>query len=83
MGSFDKTLVEFKLAGNTQLKKNLKKQVEIYKGANQTNFAYKVILYFTNDELAKVEKLLKDFKLEKRKEIILIDATRRISASKE
>ena len=83
MGSFDKTLVEFKLAGNTQLKKNLKKQVEIYKGANQTNFAYKVILYFTNDELAKVEKLIKDFKLEKRKEIILIDATRRISASKE
>ena len=84
LGSFDKTLVEFKLASNTQLIRNLKKQVEIYKTANQTKNAYKVILYFTHDELSKVEKILKELKLENRKDIILIDAIKgKKSASKE
>ena len=30
-GAFDKSLIEFKLGSNTQLKRNLQKQVEIYK----------------------------------------------------
>ena len=42
-GSLDKTLVEFKLAKNTQLKKNLEKQVEIYKKASDTKKALKVV----------------------------------------
>ena len=48
-GSRDATLVEFKLASNTKLKKNLSNQVEIYKAANCTDRAIKVILYFTED----------------------------------
>lgn len=35
-GAGDKSLIEFKLGSNTQLKRNLEKQVEIYKKANQT-----------------------------------------------
>lgn len=83
MGNFDQTLVEFKLACNSQLKRNLKNQVEIYKKASQTNSAYKVILFFSDDELKKVEKILKELKLNNRKDIILIDASKRKSASKE
>jgi len=75
-GSADKTLVEFKLASNTKLKKNLANQVEIYKKANRTYNALKVILYFTHDEYINVQKILRDLKLDNDKNIILIDATR-------
>jgi hypothetical protein len=33
-GTFDKSLIEFKLASNTQLRRNLQNQVEIYLKAN-------------------------------------------------
>ena len=67
-GSSDSTLVEFKLASNTKLKKNLSNQVEIYK-------AIKVILYFSDDEYTKVNGVLNDLGLQGCPDIILIDAT--------
>jgi len=73
-GSKDKTLVEFKLASNTKIKRNLEKQVEIYSAANQTKKAIKVILYFSENEFVKVNKILKELNLEGKEEIILIDA---------
>ena len=45
-GRKNSTIVEFKLALNTKLKKNLENQVEIYKKANQTYNAIKVIMFF-------------------------------------
>ena len=73
-GSTDKTLVEFKLASNSQLKKNLLNQVKVYEKANQTKKSFKVIIYFTERELQKVENILKGLKLEENTDIILIDA---------
>lgn len=73
-GSKDSTLVEFKLASNSKLKQNLAKQVEVYKSANQTNKAIKVILYFSDSELQKILNVLKDLELKQNKELILIDA---------
>ncbi|WP_201772710.1 hypothetical protein [Endozoicomonas numazuensis] len=73
-GSKDSTLVEFKLAGNSKLKQNLAKQVEVYKAANQTKKAIKVILYFTDSELTKLIKTMKDLELKEGKELVLIDA---------
>jgi len=73
-GSKDKSLVEFKLASNTQLRRNLKKQVPIYEKASDTNKSLKVILYFTAEELDKVQKILKEEKLDEDNNIILIDA---------
>ena len=73
-GSKDSTLVEFKLASNSKLKQNLAKQVDVYKAANQTNKSIKVILYFSNAELAKVQKVLKELELKECKELVLIDA---------
>lgn len=73
-GSKDSTLVEFKLASNSKLKQNLANQVEVYKNANETNKSIKVILYFTDSELERILKTLKDLDLSQGKELILIDA---------
>lgn len=73
-GSRDKSLVEFKLAKNTQLKRNLEKQVEVYEQANNTKKSLKVILYFSLDELHRVERILRELELTDAENIILIDA---------
>ncbi len=73
-GSKDSCLVEFKLASNTKLEKNLKKQVEIYQAANQTPNALKVILYFSMGELLTVQGVLKRLGLTGNPNVILIDA---------
>ena len=80
-GSKDKTLIEFKLASNSKLKQNLAKQVEIYEQANNTKNSIKVILYFDHSELRKVNKILRELKIENKPDIVLIDAGRKISAS--
>lgn len=73
-GSKDKTLIEFKLASNSHIKRNLEKQVEIYEQANDTRKSIKVILYFTPSERDKILKILKDLNLSQGKSLILIDA---------
>lgn len=73
-GSKDKSLVEFKLASNTQLKRNLNNQVEIYEKASDTIKSLKVILYFSSEELDKVQNILKELKIDKNDSIILVDA---------
>ena len=80
-GSSDKTLIEFKLASNSKLKQNLAKQVEVYEKANDTKSSIKAILYFDTSEYRKVNKILKELKLENVPNIVLIDAGRKISAS--
>jgi hypothetical protein len=83
-GAADKTLVEFKLAGNPQLKRNLLKQVEIYKKASDAETGFKVILFFSKEEQKRVEKILQDLGLQNDPNIFLIDARRdnKPSASK-
>lgn len=73
-GSFDKSLVEFKLAKNSQLRRNLQKQAEIYQKASDARSAIKVILYFTEDEYWKVSRILSDLDLKDNPDVILIDA---------
>jgi hypothetical protein len=73
-GSDDKTLVEFKLAANTQLKRNLTKQLELYKKASDVQDGFKVIIYFSEQELLRVQHILKEIRMENDAKIILIDA---------
>lgn len=73
-GSRDATLVEFKLAGNPSLEKNLEHQVAVYEAANKTTQSYKVILYFTQKEEDMLLRLLKKLYAEAASGIILIDA---------
>ncbi len=83
-GAKDKTLVEFKLAGNTKLKRNLQNQLDIYKKGHDTERGIYVIIYFSEGELVKVQNILRELKLEADEDIILIDARRdnKVSASK-
>ena len=73
-GAGDKSLIEFKLASNTSLRRNLEKQVEIYKEANKTRSAVTAIICYTAEHQARVAKILKELKLEDDKGIVLIDA---------
>jgi hypothetical protein len=73
-GRYDKSIIEFKLAKNTALRRNLQNQVEIYKKASDAQHALKVIVYFTAEEYQRVVALLKELKLNTDKSIILIDA---------
>jgi hypothetical protein len=84
LGSADKSLVEFKLANNAKLEQNLEKQVEVYKKANSTDKAIKVIIYFSKSQLDRVTAILKRLDLDKDESIVLIDARRdnKVSASK-
>jgi hypothetical protein len=75
-GSKDKTIVEFKLAKNSKLKQNLEGQVKIYEDANRTRKSLKVIFYFSDDERQKVQRVLKELKLEGDESITLIDCRR-------
>jgi len=73
-GSCDKSLVEFKLASNPQLSRNLQKQLEIYKKASDAEKGYKVIFYFSRQELNRVNGILKYLKMTNDPNVILIDA---------
>jgi hypothetical protein len=73
-GAADKTLVEFKLASNSQLKRNLQKQLDIYKKASDAQAGFKVIIYFTEEQFLKVKKILKELDMVDDKNIYLIDA---------
>jgi hypothetical protein len=83
-GSWDKTLVEFKLASNPQLERNIQNQVEVYEKANQTTQSFKVLLFFSSHDEAKVTRTLRRLKVPQGPGIVLIDARRdnKPSASK-
>lgn len=75
-GKRNASLVEFKLASNSSLRRNLEKQVEVYAKANETEKSIKVILYFSEAELEKVTNALRDLKIQDREDIVLIDGRR-------
>jgi hypothetical protein len=73
-GSRDKTIVEFKLAKNTQLKRNLERQAEVYKQASSAKHAINVIVYFSAKEHARVMGILAELGLSNDPDVVLIDA---------
>lgn len=80
-GSSDKTVVEFKLASNSKLKQNMKHQVDVYQAANNTAKSIKVIMYFSETELLRVQGVLRDLGLTGTPDVVLIDASEKPSAS--
>jgi hypothetical protein len=74
MGSRDQTLVEFKLGSNTQLKRNLAHQVEVYRAASGAQRSIKVIVFFSDSDLARVQTVLKELGLTNDKDVVLVDA---------
>jgi hypothetical protein len=74
LGAPDKTLVEFKLASNSQLAKNLKSQTKVYEKASDAQSSITVVVYFSKEELARVQRVLKELDRDKDETIVLIDA---------
>ena len=66
------------------LKRNLEKQVDVYKNANRNPPAIKAIVFFTDEEMEKVYKILNDLGLTGKPGIVVIDARKnnKIQASK-
>lgn len=73
-GALDKTLIEFKLASNTKLKRNLERQTEVYSKASDTRKVLKAVMYFTEAELKRVNSILHALKLDVDPDVVLIDA---------
>lgn len=82
MGANDATIVEFKLASNSSLKKNLQNQLEIYQDANNTRFGIKAIMFFTDEEKEKLDTVLRELNLANKANVVTIDARPKVSASK-
>jgi hypothetical protein len=73
-GAADKTVIEFKLASNSQIKRNLEKQAEIYEKGGRAQNTIKVIVFFSELQEAKIVGLLRDLKIEGAENVTLIDA---------
>lgn len=73
-GSRDTSPIEVKLASNSHLARNLERQVEIYKKANETKNAVKLIVFYDALEQAKVERVLKAQELTESDWVVLVDA---------
>ena len=73
-GAVDKSLIEFKLGSNRQLKRNLQNQVAIYEAANQTKKSVKVIVNYTEQDEKRVMAMLTELNLTAQEDIVVIDA---------
>lgn len=82
MGSKDKAIIEFKLARNSKFKQNAHPlgQVKAYEKSNNTKKSIKVFFCFNKKEVQKVEKFIKDYKLNE-KQIVIINCSTQVSAS--
>lgn len=73
-GSADKSVVEFKLASNPHLRRNLERQVKVYKKSQRAHHALTAILFFSKVQEARVRGILKEVGLTGHQDIVLIDA---------
>ncbi len=73
-GAYDKSLIEFKLGSNSQLKRNLEKQVRIYEEANRTWQSVKIIVYYTAADERRVRRILEQLGLLNAESVVVIDA---------
>ena len=82
-GAADGTIVEFKMASNTDLASNLMYQVPVYKKSNQIDNAITVIFYFSDEELQRVKNILEKQNRQDDEDVVLIDCSgNKPSASK-
>ncbi len=81
-GSQDKTGLELKRASNSKLKKNLLNQGRVYQEDSNLKHVIKVIFFFSDEELERVNRILKEVnKLVDNREIFLVDCRKKKSGS--
>ena len=57
------SLIEFKLAKSTSLKRNLQRQLPIYQEANETRTSVTVVISYTDTDTKKAQKILTELGL--------------------
>jgi hypothetical protein len=72
-GAKDKSIVEFKLASNKKLRRNLENQLPTYMKASDASDGIYVILFFTAQEESKVSDILSELSLTDNPRVVLID----------
>lgn len=79
----DKSLIEFKLAKSSSLKRNMERQLEIYEAANRTNTSVFVVIAYTPAQVARAKAVMKELGLDQpdTREVTVIDASPKVSAS--
>lgn len=81
-GSQDKTGLELKLATNKKLKQNLLNQGRVYQEDSNLKHVIKVIFFFSDEDLERVNKILRELnKPVDNREIFLIDCRKKESGS--
>ena len=81
-GSQDKTGLELKLAANKKLKQNLLNQGRVYQEDSNLKYVIKVIFFFSEEDLERVNKILRELnKSIDNREIFLIDCRKKESGS--
>ena len=81
-GSKDKTGLELKRAKNSKLKKNLLNQGKIYQEDSNLGHVIKVIFFFSDEELERVNRVLREInKSADNREIFLVDCRKKQSGS--
>lgn len=81
-GSQDKTGLELKRAKNSKLKKNLLNQGKIYQEDSNLKYVIKVIFFFSDNELERVNRVLREInKSVDNREIFLVDCRKKQSGS--
>lgn len=73
-GAGEKSLIEFKLAKSSSLKRNLQKQLEVYEAANKTHKSVKAVVCYTDEDVEKLNGVLKEIGLVGNESIVMIDA---------
>jgi len=77
-GSQDKTGLELKLATNKKLKQNLLNQGRVYQEDSNLKHVIKVIFFFSDEDLERVNKILRELnKPVDNREIFLIDCRKK------
>ncbi len=83
-GSNDKTGLELKRASNTKLESNLLNQSKVYAKDSSLKHTIKIIFYFSDKELVRVNKILEKIgRAVDNKEVFLIDCRKKESASRQ
>jgi hypothetical protein len=60
MGAVDKSLIEFKLAKSSSLKRNVQNQLAVYEKANKTSKSVMVVIAYTKAHMDKVDRVLRE-----------------------
>jgi len=73
-GSADTTLLEIKLASNSALRRNLEKQVPVYKKANKTKNAVTMVIFYSAEERAKLDRACTSLGIEEGPNLVFVNA---------